>query len=209
VAFFTLAALLGLAVWPCRGMAQDDAKSRAEAKLAETRQLLEKQENEAALATLQEAQALYPSPKLHFNFGAVYQRLGRDVEAIEAFERYLEEVEKAQLEAEARLAVRDLKRRLGALLVRCDTPEAEILIDMEPRGNLPRAPPAATSGSSVLESRLFYLTAGTTRSWFAKTPSRAVTGRSSPSCRAKPVSSRLGSVCLSMPRRPRARASTA
>src|SRR6185503_9225591 len=112
-------------------------KAQAEAKLAEMVRLLQKKAYQDALVPLREAQALFPSPKLYFNFGMIYERLGRSVDALESLERYLAEVEKPERGAEARSSIRDLKRRVGTLLVRCDAPGAEILVDGASMGTVP------------------------------------------------------------------------
>jgi hypothetical protein len=122
---------------PTPALGQPDAKAQAEAKLAEMARLLQKKAYQEALAPLREALALFPSPKLHFNFGMIYKQLGRPVDALESLERYLGETEKPERGAEARSAIRDLKRLVGTLRIRCDTPGAEIAVDGEVKGAFP------------------------------------------------------------------------
>ena len=150
-----LAALLVGSAWPTGARAQTDDKARAEARLGEARRLLENQEHEGALVALREAHALYPSPKLHFNFGMVYQRLGREAQALESFERYLAEVNPPTMHRNAEAAIAELKPRMGKLLIRCDSPGAEILIDGEPRGHVPAAPAGWKPGSGLLDRTLY------------------------------------------------------
>ena len=85
----------------------------------------------AALKGFQQAYALYPSPRLKYNMGRVLSDLGRDLEALEAFEEYLAKVPDASAKtravAEAKIAV--LRDRVGHLRVSCATAGAELRID--------------------------------------------------------------------------------
>jgi hypothetical protein len=85
----------------------------------------------------------YASPKLFFNIGQANRDLGRPVEAIESFERFLAEVKDAspELTAEARKSVAELKTKVGGLLIECTTAGAEIGVD----GNLVGLAPLANS----------------------------------------------------------------
>ena len=106
------AAFLAMVAPIKEGRAQQNAKAQAEAKLADVKRLVNKGAFAEALPMLMETMALYPSPKLHFNFGVVYQGMGRDKEALEAFSRYLAQVEQPAMEQEARRRIRELRQRV-------------------------------------------------------------------------------------------------
>src|SRR5215475_11501406 len=79
-----LALAAGLALAP-RAAAADD-KAAAKAKLVEGADLLKRGEYQSALERFQRAYELVPSPKIQFNFGLAYKGLGRNADAIEAFD---------------------------------------------------------------------------------------------------------------------------
>ena len=85
----------------------------------------------AALEGFNKAYALYPSARLKYNLGRVLSDLGRDLEALEAFEEYLAKVpdasEKTRAVAEAKIAV--LKEKVGYLKVRCTSAGADVRVD--------------------------------------------------------------------------------
>src|SRR5579871_187474 len=73
--------------------AQD--KAHAQALLNEGADLYDRGQLVEALGRFQSAYAAYPSPKLWFNIGQAERDLGRHVEAMEAFERFLADVKDA------------------------------------------------------------------------------------------------------------------
>ena len=83
-----------------------------------------------ALDDFQKAEALYPSPKLRFNIARVLADLGRDVDALAAFEGFLADVktsDEAVGAAKAKVAV--LNGRVGKLSLHCSAPDAQVALD--------------------------------------------------------------------------------
>ena len=66
-------------------------REAARAKLVEGVAALKRGDHRAALARFEEAYALVPSPKIHYDFGLAYVGLGRSADALAAFERFLAE----------------------------------------------------------------------------------------------------------------------
>jgi hypothetical protein len=84
-----------------------------------------------ALEKFNAAYMAYPSPMILFNIGQANRDLGRPIEAIEAFEKFLVAVpeDRSMDIMEALSAVDDLKKNLGQLRIECDLPDAEISVD--------------------------------------------------------------------------------
>jgi PEGA domain len=117
-----------------------EAKAQAEAKVAAARDLYERGDFQAALVTLEEAYALYPSPKLFFNLGVVQRGMGRDVEALASFERFLAEggaAAPAERREDAERHVAALRGRVAFLDVVSDVSEAEVFVDGRRYGKTP------------------------------------------------------------------------
>lgn len=116
-----------------------NAETSAEAKVAEARKAFERGDYQQSLGSLREAQTLYPSPKLHFNFGLVFKALGRDVDALAAFTRFLSEAPGASADrrAEAERQVSELRGRVAWLDVASDADGAEVFVDGRSYGKTP------------------------------------------------------------------------
>ena len=108
-----------------------DAKSRAQALLREGTQLYEQGGYADALTKFEQAYALYPSPKLLFNMAKTARALGRPVDAIEAFERFLAEATDVppEMVESAKRSVAELSLNVGSLMIDCGTAGAEISVD--------------------------------------------------------------------------------
>jgi len=108
-----------------------DAKSRAQALLREGTQLYEEGGYPDALTKFEQAYALYPSPKLLFNMAKTARALGRPVDAIEAFERFLAEATDVppEMVESAKRSVAELSLNVGSLMIDCSTAGAEISVD--------------------------------------------------------------------------------
>src|SRR5215471_12025381 len=65
------------------------ARASARAKLVEGVELLRRDDYAHALARFQEAYALVPSPNIHYDIGLAYLGLGRDIDALYAFDAFL------------------------------------------------------------------------------------------------------------------------
>jgi hypothetical protein len=85
-----------------------------------------------ALIALEESQRLRPSPVVTYNLGLVHRALGHYVEAIDAFQNYLDAPEEgadSERIRATRTAVLDLQRSLVTLLLDVEPPAARVSID--------------------------------------------------------------------------------
>jgi hypothetical protein len=116
-----------------------EAKAQAQVLLREGTRFYRNHQFQEALARFNEAYALYPSPKLHFNVGQANRELARPVEARAAFERFLAEAVDAPRPAveEARRSLAELRRQLGQIQLECPTAGVEVTIDGAPAGRTP------------------------------------------------------------------------
>ncbi|HEX3694529.1 MAG TPA: PEGA domain-containing protein [Polyangia bacterium] len=131
--------LLGLAMPALPAHAQDDSKAVARTKLVEGSDLLKRGEYREALIRFQEAYALVPSPKILYNFGLAYMGLSRNADAIDAFEKFLNEAADAapDLRANAERHRDTLLLQIGSLIIDANTDGAEISVDGRSRGLTP------------------------------------------------------------------------
>lgn len=116
-----------------------EARTQAQALLKQGTQHYRHAEITEALADFTTAYRLFPSPKLLFNIGQCSRDLGRPVEAIEAFDRFLAEAHDApeKMVAEARRSVEELSTEVGKLLVDCSVSGAEVKLDGKKIGVAP------------------------------------------------------------------------
>lgn len=140
-----LALLIALALaWsPLRAEAAADARVAAKAKLVQGAESLKRGDYQEALQRYEEAYALVPSPKIHYNFGLVYRGLGRNADALSAFERFLSDAKDASPDtrAKAERQREELVKNVGTLAVTCDVDGAEISIDGRSHGTTPLKAP--------------------------------------------------------------------
>jgi len=115
------------------------SKARAQALLSEGTAAYGRGDYAAALDKFTAAYKIFPSPKLWFNIGQANRDLGRPVDAVAAFDRFLREADDAPAEtlAEARRSAAELKTKLGQLKVTCATDGAEITVDGKQVGSTP------------------------------------------------------------------------
>src|SRR6476659_8266055 len=115
------------------------AKARAQGLLSEGTAAYGRGDYATALDKFTAAYEIFPSPKLWFNIGQANRDLGRPVEAVAAFDRFLREAGDAPPEtlAEARRSAAELKTKLGQLQVTCATDGAEITVDGKQIGSTP------------------------------------------------------------------------
>jgi hypothetical protein len=118
-----------------------DAKARAQVTLKEGTLLYQQGAYADALEKFEQAYSVFPSPKLFFNIGQANRELGRPVEAVAAFERFLDEAGDASpsLTTEARRSVNELAPKIGKLLIDCGVLDAEITVDGKVVGKSPLA----------------------------------------------------------------------
>jgi tetratricopeptide (TPR) repeat protein len=115
------------------------AKARAQALLSEGTAAYGHGDYASALEKFTAAYKIFPSPKLWFNIRQAIRDLGRPVDAVEAFDRFLTEAGDAPPEtlAEARRSAAELKTKLGQIKVTCMTDGAEITVDGKQVGSAP------------------------------------------------------------------------
>jgi tetratricopeptide (TPR) repeat protein len=146
VTSIVLLALLAQASSPAAD-AQDREKARG--LLKEGTALYRKHDYASALGKYEAAYATYPSPKLWFNIGQANRDLGRPVEALAAFEKFLALAIDASPDnsEEARSSATELQKKLGQLRIECQTAGAEISVDGKSIGRAPLPNPVwATPG---------------------------------------------------------------
>lgn len=134
---------LALALMRSSPVEAQDAKERARTSLVAGVDLLGKGDAAGALLRFQEAYQLVPSPKIFYNLGLAYAALGRPVEALEAFQKFLSESSDAPLDARqnAEAEARRLRGELGSLRVTTDVPGGAVFVDERPYGQTPEHQP--------------------------------------------------------------------
>ncbi|MEA2699198.1 MAG: hypothetical protein QOI66_3469 [Myxococcales bacterium] len=118
-------------------------RAAARTKLVQGVTLLKSGDYSGALSQFQDAYRLVPSPNIHYDLGLAYVGLGRPVDALEAFDRFLSEAPDApaatrqKAEADAEL----MRGRVATVTISVDKVGAEVLVDGNARGvaPLPRA----------------------------------------------------------------------
>jgi len=128
-----------------RASAQGESdKKQAQALQAEGLRLMQKGDNQGALAKFEEAFRLVSSPKILFNMGKAHLALGDEAKADEDFERFLDEAPYAPKESrdEAQRRVETLRPRLAYLEVQTDDVGSTISIDGKVVGTAPLARPS-------------------------------------------------------------------
>jgi hypothetical protein len=126
-------------VAPAPPATTEAARETARARLVEGVELLRQKQFAQALTKFDEAYALVPSANIFYDRGLAYQGLGRDADALEAFDAFLASADhappgtrdKATHEREA------LRERVATLAVTSDPPGAEISVDGRRRGVTP------------------------------------------------------------------------
>lgn len=115
------------------------AKMRAQGLLSEGTAAYGRGDYATALEKFTAAYQIFPSPKLWFNIGQANRDLGRPVEAVAAFDRFLRDAGDAPPEtlAEARRSAAELKTKLGQIQVICATDGAEVTVDGKQIGSTP------------------------------------------------------------------------
>jgi len=124
--------------------ADADPRNVAKAKLVEGGDLLKQGEYQEALDRFKEAYGLFQSPKIYYNFGLAYIGLGRNADAMEAFDKFLSEAldASADLRANAERHRTLLAQKVGTIVVECDVEGAEVAVDGRSLGVTPLKTPA-------------------------------------------------------------------
>ena len=142
-------AIASLIAPPARAQS-DDAKKQAQALQVEGVRLLQKGDNRAALAKFNEAFALVQSPKIMFNMGKAYRALGNDVEALRAFDTFLDEAPYAPKasRADAEREVQALRPKLSYIEVETEDTGSTVRIDGREMGKAPLVRPVVVAPGS-------------------------------------------------------------
>jgi tetratricopeptide (TPR) repeat protein len=112
--------------------AQEPAvREKARATLIEGTKLFAEGRFAAALDKYLAAQAMVPSAKVYFNIGQAYQGMGKQAQALMAFERFVREARDAPPDyiKAAREEVVRLSRKVALVDLSCDVDGAEVLLD--------------------------------------------------------------------------------
>ncbi|MGO9288842.1 MAG: PEGA domain-containing protein [Polyangia bacterium] len=147
--FATSLVLLAIVAQTSPLTADPQAKAQAQTLLGQGTKLYEQGDVAGALEKFDAAYAAYASPKLMFNIGQCNRDLSRPVEALEAFEKFLESAADSSPDmiADARKSVAQLQKKLGRIQVNCETAGAEVSVDGKSVGLAPLHDPMwATPG---------------------------------------------------------------
>jgi hypothetical protein len=151
--FGTFALACCLLATGARAVAQpsgDGAKARASALTREGTRAYQGGDYAAALARFQEAYAVFPSPRLLFNLGQCFGRVGRYVDATESFERFLTSAGNAPASArvEAERSLEQMRDKVARIEVAANVAAAEVVIDGVSRGLTPLPRPTLVAAGT-------------------------------------------------------------
>ncbi len=139
---------LALVVWlasvaPPAAAQTAEARERAQALVRQGKERYEQGDYEAALEKFISALQIFHSARIYFNVGQAYRGLARSPEAIEAFQKFLDEAPDAEaaLRDEAKQRIAESRTRVATLEVVSDVPGAEVLVDGRSYGQTPLAKP--------------------------------------------------------------------
>lgn len=112
---------------------RDTTKKDAQALFGEGNQLFGEGEYLGALEKFRAAYAIFPSPKILLNEATTMRVLGRNIEAIETYEKYLSDPEKDPAKIEpVRRAVREIDAFLAHVDLRPSVTDASVAVDGKP-----------------------------------------------------------------------------
>lgn len=122
-------------------------KQRAQELQKDGMRLLEKGDSRGALKDFDEAIRLFPSPKILFNMGLAHKALGQEVDAVNDFERFLDEAPYAPKQSRemAQKIVSEIRPRLSYLDIATDDVGSHITVDGRDVGVAPLPRPLAVS----------------------------------------------------------------
>jgi tetratricopeptide (TPR) repeat protein len=134
-----LLAAFGLILLVAPARAQEDARAAAQKKMAAGAQLLDQGQPAEALRLFREAHAAFPNQRWQYSIGIASQATGRDVEALEAFQIFLENSQGApQINVDdARKQVEVLRARVAAVRITAREAGAGVLVDGRDVGRTP------------------------------------------------------------------------
>jgi tetratricopeptide (TPR) repeat protein len=120
------------------------AQEQARALLHEGNEKLDQGLYLDALAAFERAYAIFPSARLHYNMGQVCRELGRPLEALEHYERFVAEVTPDELPAQWKRAherIFELQGAIAQVGIQCNLVDAQVTVDGSPAGVTPLARP--------------------------------------------------------------------
>jgi hypothetical protein len=147
------AALAGVAaVMVLAAAGQANAQNAADKKRAQELQiegvrLMENGDSQRALETFEQALRLFPSPKILFNIGLAHKARGKDVDAVNDFERFLDEAPYAPKQSRdtAERIINEIRPRLSYIEIGTDDAGSRISIDGHEVGVAPLPRPLAVN----------------------------------------------------------------
>jgi hypothetical protein len=121
-------------------VAKADGQSEARALFKEGNRLLDAGDYVGALDMFRGAYSRWPNVKILLNLGTALRQLGRNVEAAENYEKYLndsgaDQAKKPQVEA----ILKEISSRLGKLRIEVNEPGARVVVDGRPVGGSPQS----------------------------------------------------------------------
>jgi hypothetical protein len=118
---------------------EEELRASARARLVEGVEFMRQGQYAAALTRFEQAYAIVPSPNIHYDRGLAYLGLGRNADALEAFEAFLAEADHpppGTRERAARERV-SLRAQVATLAITSDPPGADVTVDGRLRGVTP------------------------------------------------------------------------
>ncbi|MBN1611486.1 MAG: PEGA domain-containing protein [Polyangiaceae bacterium] len=153
-----VACSLSLALAAATGLAWAEPKAEAREHFDRAMALVDQGALEQAIVEFRRAYDLMPHYTVLFNIGQAYVALGRPVEAVDAYTRYLEEgAERATKarRAEVESELLRQKAKIGEITVRVEPPGARVSVDGEDVGQAPLGQPVRLAeGSHTIEASL-------------------------------------------------------
>jgi hypothetical protein len=140
----TVVLLAGLLLGPTLAhSAEDAAKVASRALLRQGNERLDKGQYQQALDKFRQAYDRFPSAKLFFGEGQALVGLGRNVEALSTFQRFLAEARDASPEhqAEGQRQVELLLQKVGRIQLRSNREGALVRVDGKEQGTTPLSGP--------------------------------------------------------------------
>ena len=121
--------------------AEDANKTTSKNLIRQGNALLDKGKFQQALDKFEQAHQLFQSPKIFFNQAQALHGLGRNLDALLAFRRFLTEAKDGspEVQAEAQQQIDDLTRKVGRIDVRSNRQGARALLDGKELGTTPFA----------------------------------------------------------------------
>jgi hypothetical protein len=118
------------------GAQTPEVKALAEKKAAEAKRLASVGQHDKALVAFKDAYGVYQDPGYLYDIGIECQALGRDVEAYQAFDHFLQDAQKIPPEfiADANQQRREIKKRIGEVEVRATQEGVHLAIDGQDHG---------------------------------------------------------------------------